>query len=331
MTYSQRRLQAKTSAKEALKGHWGKSIAVWLLLLAVIAGITLLSLGTLFAANPQDFDIAVSPMGLHSYGLPSNEELGLLAQQAEQFFNTFTQTGELDFNIFTIPTIAHTSPLGTAIIMGFSILISVMTLVMTFGIAKYYLSLIERNNPSISLIFSYFGSAKKFFGSILFTILITVIFSLWGLLFGLVWFIVFTIASVALIVSLISGSAAGLIVFGVVYLLFIAATFAFDIFLFRYIASPFLFIKTGGILSSIKTSKTVMKKHKWEYFVFLLSFIGWFLLSALTCGILLIYVLPYYTAANTAFINGLIEGDGPAAGNGDEPMPEIPNFTEFLS
>ena len=47
-----------------------------------------------------------------------------------------------------------------------------------------------------------------------------------------------------------------------------------------------------------KTSWNMMKGHKWEYFVFLLSFLGWFILCGLTLGILYVWILPYFTTAN---------------------------------
>ena len=56
-------------------------------------------------------------------------------------------------------------------------------------------------------------------------------------------------------------------------------------------------------LQSIDESKRIMQGHKAELFVLQLSFIGWFILSSLTCGILLIYVAPYYSAAMTNFYN----------------------------
>ena len=54
-----------------------------------------------------------------------------------------------------------------------------------------------------------------------------------------------------------------------------------------------------------KVSEKMMDGHKWEYFVFQLSFIGWYLLCGLTLGILYIWVLPYVTVANTMWYEEL--------------------------
>ncbi len=52
---------------------------------------------------------------------------------------------------------------------------------------------------------------------------------------------------------------------------------------------------------AINASKAMMNGHKWEYFVLQLSFIGWYILSAFTFGLLLLYVGPYVNATTAAF------------------------------
>lgn len=59
------------------------------------------------------------------------------------------------------------------------------------------------------------------------------------------------------------------------------------------------------VMYAIKKSKNMMIGYKWDYFVFLLSFIGWILLSVLTLGILYIWLLPYMQVANTLYYEEL--------------------------
>ncbi|MCR5774424.1 MAG: DUF975 family protein [Lachnospiraceae bacterium] len=48
----------------------------------------------------------------------------------------------------------------------------------------------------------------------------------------------------------------------------------------------------------ITESRRMMDGHKWEAFVFDLSFIGWFLLAAITCNLVgIFYVRPYYASS----------------------------------
>jgi len=65
---------------------------------------------------------------------------------------------------------------------------------------------------------------------------------------------------------------------------------------------------------SLNLSKKLTEGHKWELFMFDLSFLGWFILSVLTCGILgLVYVQPYYETARAGMYDA-IRAD--AAANG---------------
>ena len=55
----------------------------------------------------------------------------------------------------------------------------------------------------------------------------------------------------------------------------------------------------------IKKSKEMMYGYKWDYFVFMLSFFGWYLLCALTLGIALVYVGPYVSVSEALYYEEL--------------------------
>lgn len=57
---------------------------------------------------------------------------------------------------------------------------------------------------------------------------------------------------------------------------------------------------------AITQSRKLMNGNKLRLFCLDLSFIGWYLLSALTLGILLIFVVPYHYAARTEFYDSLV-------------------------
>ncbi len=67
---------------------------------------------------------------------------------------------------------------------------------------------------------------------------------------------------------------------------------------------------------AIKESEKMMNGHKMDLFILDLSFIGWILLSCLTCGILVLYVEPYMMATRSAFY---LELKGPDP----EPAAEV--------
>lgn len=56
-----------------------------------------------------------------------------------------------------------------------------------------------------------------------------------------------------------------------------------------------------SVMDCIRESKSIMHGHKMEYFVLMLSFIGWMLLGCVTFGIAYIYVVPYMKLASVNF------------------------------
>ncbi|MBU3851799.1 MAG: DUF975 family protein [Candidatus Paralactobacillus gallistercoris] len=58
-------------------------------------------------------------------------------------------------------------------------------------------------------------------------------------------------------------------------------------------------------LQCLHESEVLMNGHKWEYCVLLLSFVGWLLLSLLSLGIGLLWVLPYQNLTIIAFYDYL--------------------------
>lgn len=56
-----------------------------------------------------------------------------------------------------------------------------------------------------------------------------------------------------------------------------------------------------GIVECLKKSRIMMQGRKWDYFVLMLSFILWGILTTVTCGIAGLYVIPYYEATITNF------------------------------
>ena len=63
-----------------------------------------------------------------------------------------------------------------------------------------------------------------------------------------------------------------------------------------------------GIMDCIRESKSMMIGHKMDKFILDLSFIPWYLLTIVTCGIASIYVTPYTSVTNAAFYNTLRYG-----------------------
>lgn len=56
-----------------------------------------------------------------------------------------------------------------------------------------------------------------------------------------------------------------------------------------------------GSMECIGESVALIKGYKWQLFKLQLSFLGWFLLTILSFGILSFYVVPYFTMSNLCF------------------------------
>ena len=59
--------------------------------------------------------------------------------------------------------------------------------------------------------------------------------------------------------------------------------------------------KQVSVTYGINASKELMKGHKMALFIFDLSFLGWNILAAITCGIGYLWVTPYYQTAKANF------------------------------
>lgn len=78
---------------------------------------------------------------------------------------------------------------------------------------------------------------------------------------------------------------------------------------YSYALTPYILAKYPEISAkeALKVSMKLMDGKKSELFVLQLSFIGWFLLSGVTFGILgIFYVFPYYTITETLWFKNLI-------------------------
>lgn len=73
---------------------------------------------------------------------------------------------------------------------------------------------------------------------------------------------------------------------------------------FGYAMAPYILADCPNVRAqdALKLSMRIMRGHKWELFVFGLSYIGWDILSSFTCGLLgLFYVNPYRQTAYAGY------------------------------
>ncbi|MCE5189850.1 MAG: DUF975 family protein [Eubacteriales bacterium] len=107
---------------------------------------------------------------------------------------------------------------------------------------------------------------------------------------------------------------------------------------FRYALAPYILAEHPELSATeaIERSKQLMLGHKGRLFCLEFSFIGWYLLSALTGGIGIVFLTPYVKAAVTAFYlerTGrlpLADGGYSAAGGVLPVPPQDPSGRELI-
>lgn len=78
---------------------------------------------------------------------------------------------------------------------------------------------------------------------------------------------------------------------------------------FSYAMTPFILNDNPELSANeaIDRSRAMMKGHKFDLFYLYLSFLGWFLLALLTCGIGFLWLVPYVEGAVASFYQDRLE------------------------
>lgn len=99
---------------------------------------------------------------------------------------------------------------------------------------------------------------------------------------------------------------------------------------FSYSQAMLILAENKGMpaLEAISKSKKMMKGHKIEYFVLMLSFIGWEILGFFTFGILYIWLIPYMSATQINFYKSIKPADEIPAADFAEAPAEAPAAIE---
>ncbi len=183
--------------------------------------------------------------------------------------------------------------------------------VFTHGLASFFLNII-RKKASIANIFDGF---KKFSECFLSALLIGIFTLLWFFLFFIPLAIILIIFSIALsnspsISNFGNNAYGGIILFVILMLLLdIIIIICFALVLFRYAFVYYLIkdCKKTNPLNYIRQSKIMMRGKYFKFLLLNLSFIGWYILCFLLCGIGFLFLTPYVNATVAAFYEEALE------------------------
>ena len=137
----------------------------------------------------------------------------------------------------------------------------------------------------------------KTWGRFIISMIVTMIFSIPILLVVFLGNIFLVLSITSLHSALLNGQISmnpmiaiwGVVLLIVILVLILAAIVGILLFPLPYLMAE----DTCGIWEAIKRSFKIMNGHKWELFIMGLSFLGWLILSVLTLGIGLLWLLPY--------------------------------------
>lgn len=183
-----------------------------------------------------------------------------------------------------------------------SILVALWQGAMNVGYEGWCLSMVRRENPPMSGIFS----ALPRFGQVLVTRFLTGMFEF-------LWMLLLALAAVALLVAaaLLFGSIEALIMLSV--LVVYAALVLGMLWVFaRYALVDYVLLDKGlSGMEAIRENKRLMKGNIGRVFLLQLSFIGWYLLmfAVIYAGIILA-VIPFISQISASSTSGLIAASG---------------------
>lgn len=94
-------------------------------------------------------------------------------------------------------------------------------------------------------------------------------------------------------------------------LLTMAGALIATVFCLRYWLARYILVSDETVTArqAVRISTRMMAGHIWETVGMALSFIGWFLLTVVTCGISLLFVLPYFSIAMAVFAKQIIDSN----------------------
>lgn len=188
-----------------------------------------------------------------------------------------------------------------------SFFISMITVVLSVGLSKVTFDIVRGERGEIVTLFHGFRHN-----------MMTVICAyLWILLYLLPAIVVMIIGGVISTVMLVMmdgtpaliGGVALLVITCIVYIVWIMViSYAVSMTYYLYYDNPDMRAR-----DLVKRSMNLMKGHKMQLFRLYLSYIGYYILGFLSCGLALLWVTPNVTAATVLFYEDLISADDPDA------------------
>lgn len=271
----------KKNAKMALKGRWGIAIGVYMLPAAVSA---LLS--------------GLEHTALHLFVMQPLLQNPTMESEA---FDLAELTREL----------LTAGGLETLISFLFMLLTFLLLSPLRLGLIRWYFALIHGTAAPFGEVFYFFESMRRYLRALWYNVQISLRTALWSIAFfvlpsGVLGVSLWLLSTEGISQPTHSSASVGLVLAVALFLLF-AAWYA--IFLNRYALTAYLLCESDHITvrEAFQASIRYTKGHRTLLLLFALSFLGWYLLAPLTLFLLLLFVIPYYSAGHMLLCRYLVE------------------------
>lgn len=283
MTASEYRKSIKEEAKARLRGRWGTGVAV--ILLVLVMGVIASVIGTVFTGFLGFFFPVLNRFIDDFQSIVADiSAVDMLESRLDMLLELYFSS-----EAFLLQAAFY---LGISFIIG--LLVSLVDIPASYGAYSWAGEMARGAQPPATQVFKFYTSAKLFFRSFGMAIAQGFFAFLWSLLFTAGAGVV-AAGSTFLLLLLQSEFFAASTIFLIVAAC-AACSLGLAVLLQRYTLAPYAFAMNpqNGILYAIRRSVELTRGHRFELFVFSLSFLGWMLLSVYcTCSIGLLFLMPY--------------------------------------
>lgn len=177
-----------------------------------------------------------------------------------------------------------------------SLVVQLVTVLLSLGYTDFSLRLSRKEDYGLNVLLSGFSLWTK---GILLYLYTSVLLSLWASLFSMP-------VSYLLAALYTAGTIGDTLLYGLLFLYMSIVMFVVS---YRYRMAWYVLLDNPelSVRQILNQAKAINRVHRWKLFLLDLSFLPWMLLCALTCGILLIWKLPYITATYAHAYNWMLE------------------------
>lgn len=258
----------KTNSRLALRGNWGRAIAV-LLIPVVISAVLSMCMQV-----PRQ--IAGQSLGVY-----------------------------YDYLLSGIKIPARYAVMN-AVMSVLAVLVGFLVSPLSLGAARWFYMLVHGRSLPLREVFIFFESFNDYRRAVRLYVSIYFRSLLWSLLFLVLPGAISIFAAAAVTLNPGHTATTGLVFsFILVFLVVLLCTIFLNRYaLAAYLLCESDDVRPG---EAIRASIAYTKGYRFDLFLFYLSFIGWYFLCALTLGILLFYTAPYFMTANAMYCRYIAE------------------------